>query len=148
MGKNLNHTYSIIIGCGRLGSSLAGKLCDEGKDVMVIDSDKSAFRKLPASYGGLVMVASATDMEKLKQAEIDKADTIIAVTDNDNVNICVAQIAKKIYGVRHTIARIYDDEKNELLVPLGINCICPAELSEKEIAEYMSEKEDGSHDEN
>lgn len=139
MTDKKTHTYSIIIGCGRLGSGLAGKMSEEGKDVMVIDFDKTAFRKLPASYGGLTMVANATDMEKLNQAEMKQADTVIAVTDNDNINICAAQIAKNTFGVSRVIARIYDDEKKSLLVPYHINCICPAALSEKEIAVFMKD---------
>lgn len=137
-GKKI-HTYAIIIGCGRLGSGLAGKMSEEGKDVMVIDFDKTAFRKLPASYGGLTMVANATDIEKLKQAEIKQADIVIAVTNNDNTNICAAQIAKKMFGVSRVIARIYDDEKKNLLVPYHIDSICPAALSEKEIAVFMND---------
>ena len=143
MEKKNKHTYSIIIGCGRLGSALAGRLSEEGKDVMVIDSDKTAFRKLPASYGGLTMMANATDIDKLKQAEIEKADTVIAVTDSDNSNICVAQIARKVFDVKRVIARIYDDEKNMLLNPLGIDSICPAALSEKEVAVFMMDGRNG-----
>lgn len=143
MENKSRHIYSIIIGCGRLGSGLAGKLSEEGKDVMVIDSDKTSFRKLPASYGGLTMVANATDIDKLNQAEIHKADTVIAVTDNDNANICAAQIAKKMFGVERVIARIYDDEKNILLTPYEIDSICPAALSEKEVAAFMTDGRKG-----
>ena len=143
MTNQNKHTYAIIIGCGRLGSGLAGKLSEEGNDVMVIDFDKTSFRKLPGSYGGLTMVASATDIEKLNQAEIKKADTVIAVTDNDNANICAAQIAKKMFSVPRVIARIYDDEKNGLLVPYKIDSICPAALSEKEIAVFMTDRRNG-----
>lgn len=139
MADKNTHKYSIIIGCGRLGSCLAGKMSEEGKDVMVIDYDKTAFRKLPASYGGLTMVANATDIEKLKQAEMKQADTVIAVTDNDNTNICTAQIAKEMFGVSRVIARIYDDTKKSLLLPYHINSICPAALSEKEITVFMKD---------
>lgn len=139
MTNKSTHTYSIIIGCGRLGSGLAGKMSEEGKDVMVIDYDKTAFRKLPLSYGGLTMVANATDIEKLKQAEIKQADTVIVVTDNDNINICAAQIAKKMFDVPRVIARIYDDTKKKLLVSDQIDSICPTSLSEKKITVFMQE---------
>lgn len=132
------HTYTMIIGCGRLGSGLAGRLSEEGNDVMIIDADKTAFRKLPASYGGLTMVASATDISKLKSAEIDQVDTLIAVTDNDNANICVAQIGKEIFNIPRVIARIYDNDKDILLKSLQIDTICPAALSEKEIAHFIN----------
>ena len=140
MTNKINHKYTIIIGCGRLGSCLAGKLSEEGKDVMVIDSDKTAFRKLPHSYGGLMLVANATDMEKLHQAEIENADTVIAVTDNDNVNICAAQIAKEVFHVERVIARIYDNEKKILLVPFQIDSLCPSALSEKEVSAFLTDR--------
>ena len=87
--------YTIIGGCGRLGSSIASKLSEANKDVMIIDHDKSSFRKLPMSFGGLTMIASISDLDRLKNAQINKASVFIAVTNDDNANICAAQIAKK-----------------------------------------------------
>ena len=133
-GKN---EYTVIAGCGRLGASIAGKLSDQKKDVMVIDCDKTAFRKLPGSYGGLTMTAGATEMERLAAADLDKAAAFIAVTDNDCVNICAAQIAKKIFHIPRVVARIYDEEKIDLVKNMGIDTICPSELSEKEISNYI-----------
>ncbi|MDY2629281.1 MAG: NAD-binding protein [Lachnospiraceae bacterium] len=132
-GKN---DYTVIAGCGRLGASIAGKLSDEKKDVMVLDCDKTAFRKLPCSYGGLTMAASATDLERLTAAELNKATAFIAVTDYDCVNICAAQIAKKVFRIPKVVARIYDEEKIDLVKDMGIDTICPSELSEKEISNY------------
>lgn len=139
MDKKEGFTYTVIIGCGRLGSGIAGKLSEAGKDVMVIDAQESSFRKLPASYGGMTMVGNATDIDKLGLADIKKADTVIAVTDNDNANICAAQIAKKVFHIPRVIARIYDDEKKVLLTPLQIDCICPAALSEKEVSMFLTD---------
>ena len=81
---------TVIAGCGRLGASIAGKLSEEKKDVMVLDCDKTAFRKLPYSYGGLTLTASATDMERLEAFGLTDAAAFIAVTDHDCVNICAA----------------------------------------------------------
>ena len=88
MGKRNGCT--VIAGCGRLGASIAGKLSEEKKDVMVLDCDKTAFRKLPYSYGGLTLTASATDMERLEAFGLTDAAAFIAVTDHDCVNICAA----------------------------------------------------------
>lgn len=138
MKNNSDHEYTIIIGCGRLGSIIAGRLSEKCKDVMIIDSDKLSFRKLPPSYGGLTMIASATDIDKLITAQIDKATTFIAVSDSDNVNICAAQIAKKIFNVDKVIARINDEEKRSLLTPMNINVICPSSLSEREVEHFIT----------
>ena len=129
--------YTVIAGCGRLGASIAGKLSDEKKDVMILDCDKTAFRKLPYSYGGLTMTAGATDIEKLTAANLKEASVFIAVTDYDCVNICAAQIAKKVFQIPKVVARIYDEEKTELVKSMGIDTICPSELSEKEISNYI-----------
>ncbi|MGN0295576.1 MAG: NAD-binding protein [Lachnospiraceae bacterium] len=129
--------YTVIAGCGRLGAGIAGKLSDQKRDVMVIDCDKTAFRKLPGSYGGLTMAAGATDLERLAAADLDKATVFIAVTDNDCVNICAAQIAKKVFQIPRVVARIYDEEKTDLVKDIGIDTICPSELSEKEISNYI-----------
>lgn len=129
--------YTIIAGCGRLGATIAGKLSESKKDVLILDSDKTAFRKLSSSYGGLTMLAAATDVEKLEDAGIKGADAFIAVTDNDNVNLCAAQMARKLYRIPKVVARIYDDEKAVLLEGMGVDTICPSELSEKEISHYI-----------
>ncbi|MDD6070357.1 MAG: TrkA family potassium uptake protein [Clostridiales bacterium] len=129
--------YTIIAGCGRLGAGIGGKLSERKQDVCVIDKDKTAFRKLPGFYGGLTLVCNATDLDKLKSVEIEKANTFLAVTDDDSVNICAAQIAKKIFNVPKVVARIYDRDKIPLLKKMDIDTICPTELSEKEIEGYI-----------
>ena len=100
MKREKTNEYTIIVGCGRLGASIAGKLSDSKKDVMVLDYDKTSFRKLPNSYGGMTIVGNGTDIEKLIQANIKDAVTFIAVTNNDCVNICAAQIAKRAFNVK------------------------------------------------
>ena len=135
--KLMEKSYTIIAGCGRLGASIAGKLSEQKKDVMIIDRDKTAFRKLPMSFGGLTLAASVTDLERLKAAEIDKATVFIAVTDDDCTNICAAQIAKKVFHIEKVVARIYDEEKIPLVTGMEIDTICPTRLSEKEIADYI-----------
>ena len=128
---------TVIAGCGRLGASIAGKLSEEKKDVMILDCDKTAFRKLPYSYGGLTITASATDIERMEAVGIPDAEVFIAVTDYDCVNICAAQIAREMFHIPKVVARIYDEEKIALVKDMGIDTICPSELSEKEISNYI-----------
>lgn len=135
--KGKENGCTVIAGCGRLGASIAGKLSEKKKDVMVLDCDKTAFRKLPYSYGGLTLTASATDMERLASSGLSDAAVFIAVTDHDCVNICAAQIAKKIFHIPKVVARIYDEEKVSLVKNMGIDAICPSELSEKELDNYI-----------
>ncbi len=130
-------SYTIIIGCGRLGANLASTMSDGGADVLIIDMDEGSFRKLSPSYGGITVVGDATDMQILREADIAKATAVVSVTNNDNTNILVAQIAKEMFHVPHVIARLYDPERECVYHELGIDTICPAVLSAKEIDKIL-----------
>ncbi|OGO88242.1 MAG: potassium transporter TrkA [Clostridiales bacterium GWF2_36_10] len=139
-----NSDYTIIIGCGRLGTGLADSLSDSGGNVMVIDNDKDAFRKMSSSYGGLTLIGDATDIDILKEAQIENANAVVCVTNNDNTNIMVAQIAKELFKVKHVISRLYDPERECLYREFDIATICPAVLSANEISKLLgnAKKED------
>lgn len=130
--------YFIIIGSGRLGANLANTLSDEGGNVLIIDKDKNAFRKLSPSFGGLAVTGDGTDFDVLQEAQIDKADVLVVVTNNDNTNVMIAQIAKEIFKVKRVIARLYDPERGCVYREFGIDTICPAVLSAKEIDKMLS----------
>ncbi|MGM9940616.1 MAG: potassium channel family protein [Bulleidia sp.] len=133
----MEQKYTVIVGCGRLGAGIAGKLSEQNRDVMVIDCDKTSFRKLPMDFGGLTMTAGATDLERLKAAHADRATSFIAVTDDDCVNLCAAQIARKVFHIKQVAVRLYDEDKLPLAKNMNIDTICPTSLSEKELAEYI-----------
>ena len=136
--KQKNENYTIIIGCGRLGANLANTLSDNGEDVLIIDKNKEAFRKLSPAFGGLTLNGDATDLDILLEAQINNATTVIAVTNNDNANILVAQIAREIFHIERVIARLYDPEREYVYHEFGIDTICPAILSVKEIDKILS----------
>jgi trk system potassium uptake protein TrkA len=127
--KKKDKNLIIIAGCGRLGSSIASLLSPQGKDVVIIDRDGNSFRKLSPDYGGFSIEADATDINTLKDAGIDEASILMAFTDNDNTNIMIAQIAKKIFLVSKVITRLYDTEKESILNGSNIYTINPARLS-------------------
>lgn len=135
--KNKKNEYTIIVGCGRLGASLANTLSNEGEDVLIMDENKNAFRRLASNYGGLSVVASGTDLNKLKEARVQNASAVVAVTNDDNTNIMVAQIARELFGVDRVIARLYDPECESVYKRLGINTICPSVLSANEIDKLL-----------
>lgn len=125
--------YTIIIGCGRLGANLANTLSNEGEDVLIMDENSHSFRRLAPNFGGLAIVANGTDFNKLKEAQIENASAVVAVTNDDNTNITVAQIARELFGVERVVARLYDPECEGIYKQLGISTICPSVLSAKEI---------------
>lgn len=135
--SNHNAAYTIIVGCGRLGASLANTLSNKGENVLVIDKTKDSFRRLAASYGGLTIVGFGTEFDKLREAQIERADAVISVTNDDNTNIMVALIAREIFHVKKVIARLHDPECEIVYQELGIETICPAVLSAKEIDKLL-----------
>ncbi|MCM8771509.1 MAG: NAD-binding protein [Candidatus Omnitrophica bacterium] len=113
--------YIIIVGCGKIGSYLA-KILDEKNDVVVIDKDEKNFEKL-GDFNGMTIVGDALDIDILKESGIEKADAIAVTTSNDNVNIIIAQIAKKKFKIPRVIARISDPLKDEICKNFGIETI-------------------------
>lgn len=131
-------SYTVIIGCGRLGANLANTLSEEGENVLILDKDKNAFRKLSTSFGGLAVEGDGTELDTLKAADLQRADTVIAVTNNDNSNIMIAQIAKECFSVKKVISRLFDPERECVYQELGIETICPAVLSANEIDKILN----------
>lgn len=105
-GERRDPEYTIIVGCGRLGASIADMLPSKWRRALVLDRDEAAFRNLDAAYGGLTATGDATDLSVLREVDIDHADTVISVTDDDNTNIMVAQIASELYHIPNVICRL------------------------------------------
>jgi trk system potassium uptake protein TrkA len=115
--------YVIIVGCGRVGTELAKLLSGEGHDVVVIDKNQEAFKRLGDTFNGLTMVGNGFDLALLKQVGIEKADAFCAVTDGDNTNLISAQVAKKIFNVPKVFARVYDPQRAHIYAALGLDII-------------------------
>lgn len=129
--------YIIIIGCGRLGATLANTLSDNNGNVLIMDTEDSSFRRLSSNFGGLSVVGNGMDLNDLQNAQIPKASAVIAVTNHDNTNIMVAQLARDLFHVDKVIARLYDPERESVYQELGIDTICPAVLSAKEVDKFL-----------
>ena len=135
--------FIIIIGCGRLGANLANTLSDKDGNVLIMDTTKDAFRRLSADFGGLSVVGDGTDLDTLKNAQIENAYAVIAVTNDDNTNIMIAQLARDMFNVKNVIARLYDPERETVYQELGIDTICPAVLSAKEVDKLLQQRAEG-----
>lgn len=108
------------MGCGRVGSSLAVGLENQGHDVAIIDQDETAFRRLGASFEGRRVTGVGFDRDTLVEAGIDDAYAFAAVSNGDNSNILAARVARETFGVEHVVARIYDPGRAEVYQRLGI----------------------------
>lgn len=112
--------HIVIMGCGRVGSTLAHSLEARGHSVAVIDKDPDAFRRLRPDFTGLTVTGNGFDREVLIEAGIERADAFAAVSSGDNSNIISARVARETFGVSRVAARIYDQRRAEVYERLGI----------------------------
>ncbi|HZN74996.1 MAG TPA: TrkA family potassium uptake protein [Micromonosporaceae bacterium] len=112
--------HVLIMGCGRVGSTLAASLEARGHSVAVIDQDSDAFRRLGPDFQGLTVTGIGFDRDVLIQAGIERADAFAAVSSGDNSNIISARLARETFGVQRVVARIYDPKRAEVYERLGI----------------------------
>jgi trk system potassium uptake protein TrkA len=112
--------HIVIMGCGRVGSTLAHILEDQGHSVAVIDQDRDAFRKLGSTFKGKKVTGIGFDQNVLSEAGIEHADAFAAVSSGDNSNVIAARVARESFGVKRVAARIYDPRRAEVYQRLGI----------------------------
>jgi trk system potassium uptake protein TrkA len=118
----------VILGCGRVGSTLATMLDRAGHAVSVIDYSSDAFQRLSPDFGGETILGNGVDEEVLVRAGIKEADAFVAVTNGDNRNIMSSQIAKEIFNVKKVMCRIYDPIREETYHELGLETISPTKV--------------------
>jgi trk system potassium uptake protein TrkA len=119
----------IVIGCGKVGSRFAQILSSEGHNVVIVDNDRNAFKTLGTDFNGITVTGVPIDQDVLRQAGIETADALAAVTPDDNVNIMTCQVAKEIFKVPRVIARIYNPEREHVFHQFGLETICPTNLT-------------------
>ena len=100
----------IIVGCGRVGSQLAMLFSESKNNVVVIDNNPKSFNSLGRSFEGQTIVGVGFDEEILLEAGVEDCDVLAAVTDRDNSNLMIAEVARKLFGVPHVLARLYNPE--------------------------------------
>ncbi|NBE93702.1 TrkA family potassium uptake protein [Nonomuraea sp. KC401] len=112
--------HIVIMGCGRVGSTLAHILEDGGHSVAIIDRDPQAFRRLRAGFRGRRVTGVGFDRGVLTEAGVESATAFVAVSSGDNSNIISARVARETFGVDNVVARIYDPRRAEVYQRLGI----------------------------
>jgi len=138
---NKRHTI-VIVGCGRLGARLANKLSREGSYIIVIDSSPAAFSSLSADFSGFRIEGDATRLSVLREARLDKADFVVAMSRDDNVNLMIAQVARTVFQVPRVLVRVIDPDREELAaqyVRLGIETICPTQVAAERFLQAIDE---------
>lgn len=112
--------HVVVVGCGRVGSTVARELSATGHDVVVIDKRAEAFRRLGSDWTGRTIVGIGFDRQVLTSADLDAASGVLAVTNGDNTNILVARVARETFGAERVVARIYDPTRARIYERLGI----------------------------
>src|SRR5256884_9495452 len=116
---------TVIVGCGRVGSSLARQLSEEGDDVAVVDSSEAAFNRLGEEFAGEMVFGSAVDEDILRRAGTDRAEAFVAVTNADTPNIMAGQPAQDEVGGEKGYWRVYDPGRAGGFCELGLDTNSP-----------------------
>jgi trk system potassium uptake protein TrkA len=128
--------FVLIVGCGRVGSSVARTMLREGHEISCLDEDPEAHARLEVGQekswedlGGHFTVGTGLELDALTAAGIESADAFIASTDGDNTNIVISQIAKRRFNVPTVIARVLDPLRAEWYERQGVHTICPTRVA-------------------
>ena len=126
----------MIVGSGRVGSSIARKMLEKGHEVSVLDEDPEAIAQLEKGMddswvdsGGSFTVGTALEMEALEEAGIAQADVFIAATNGDNTNLVVSQIARQRFEVPKVVARVLDPRRAAWYAEQGLQTVCPTAIA-------------------
>ena len=126
----------VIVGCGRVGSSIAKSMLAEGHEVSVLDEDGEAIALLERGQdrsweelGGSFTVGTALEIDALLEAGIERADAFVASTDGDNTNLVIAQGAQRRFGVPTVVVRVLDPARSAWYRAQGFTTVCPTQTA-------------------
>jgi trk system potassium uptake protein TrkA len=132
---------ALIIGCGRVGSTIALQLHKEGWDVTVIDENEDALSRLGENWPGAFLVGHGMDTDVLREAGIEEMDAVVASTDGDNTNIVIGQVAQKRFGTPCVVARILDPARADFYAARGLRTVSPTKTAIDTLMEAVRECE-------
>jgi trk system potassium uptake protein TrkA len=128
--------FVLIVGCGRVGSSIARTMLAEGHEISVLDEDPEAIAQLEKGQnqgwediGGSFTVGTALEIDALLEAGIDRADAFVASTDGDNTNLVIAQIAQRRFNVPTVVVRVLDPARAKWYEEQGLKTVCPTQIA-------------------
>jgi trk system potassium uptake protein TrkA len=138
--------FVMIVGSGRVGSSIARKMLSEGHEVSVLDEDPEAIAQLEKGMddswvdaGGSFTVGTALEMDALEEAGIERADAFVASTDGDNTNLVIAQIAQKRFNIKTVVVRVLDPARASWYEQQGLRTVCPTKIAIEMLDEAVHE---------
>ena len=120
---------ALVIGCGRVGSSVARGLAADGWDVTVVDENEDALGRLGADWRGGFVVGHGMDVTVLERAGVADAEAAVVATDGDNTNIVIGQVLRQRYEVGTVVVRILDPARAKLYSDRGMSIVCPTQTA-------------------
>lgn len=136
----------LIVGCGRVGAMLASIMSENGHDVSIVDKDKAAFSLLDDNFNGLTFEGVPIDSDTLLNAGIESCDAVCALTQEDDVNIMVAQLAQNMFHVPTVITHVLDPEKEDVFEEFGLNTLCPTRLCIDTLVSMLTHRDDNEEE--
>ena len=118
--------YIVIVGGGKVGYYLAKTLAPEKHSIVLIEEDYELCNKIAGELGSLgvsLIHGDGTDINYLRDAEIERADLLIAVTGHDQNNLVACQLAKNYFAVPRTIARVNNPKNINVFKQLGVDSV-------------------------
>ena len=128
----------VIVGCGRVGSTLAENFDADGHDVIIFDTNVAAFDRLPETFKGSAVRGDGTDEEVLRRAGADEADIFLSLTEGDNRNIMAAQVATETLAIPQVMAKINDPVRAAAYAELGVVTLCRTNLMVDSVANFLN----------
>jgi trk system potassium uptake protein TrkA len=120
---------TVVVGCGRLGSVLAGRLSASGCEVVVVDRREDAFERLAPEFAGSRLCGDAAEVAVMREAGMDRADCVLATTESDTVNLLVAEVARTWFRVPRVIVRVFDPRRESIYEASGLEVVSPTTLT-------------------
>src|SRR5437763_7000727 len=130
---------ALIIGCGRVGSTVAKRLASEGWAVTAVDEKEGALARLGEDWTGGFVVGHGMDTDVLREAGIEDAEAVVVSTDGDNTNIVIGQVAQKRFGIRCVVVRMLDPARAEFYTKRGLRVVCPTKIAIDDLNEAVRE---------
>ena len=139
--------FVLIVGSGRVGSTVARAMLEEGHEVSVLDEDAEALALLEKNQeegwedlGGSFTVGTALEIDALLEAGIERADAFVAATDGDNTNLVIAQIAKRRFNVPTVVVRVLDPARAQWYAEQGLSTVCPTQVAIEMLEQAVREE--------
>jgi trk system potassium uptake protein TrkA len=135
---------AVVIGCGRVGSSVALELDRDGWEVTAVDESEEALSRLGENWEGGFVVGHGMDLDVLRRAGIEQADAVVVATNGDNTNLVVGQLATNRFEVPTVVVRILDPARAQLYRELGLHIVCPTQTAISELTDAVRARQPAS----